>query len=132
MKLPEFHIKFIPHNEQKINCVGDYWIDEKGVIQIRVSDVGNTRFELAWAIHELCETGSCLMDGVTFDEIDRHIERKRLAGIDAMNDDVYEGAPHLKQHLVAEKLELKFLALRGLRYAEPEYEKLFKKLEYNP
>src|ERR1035437_8139243 len=49
---------------------GDYFLDEKGVLQIRVSEFDNHIDILALILHELNEAWLCAVKGVTIKEID--------------------------------------------------------------
>jgi len=49
------NIEVIPHNEQSYETVGDWRIDEKGVLQIRVSRLSKAKYSALIAIHELVE-----------------------------------------------------------------------------
>lgn len=45
----------IPHEQQRYPTVGDYWEDENGAEQVRVSQLADWRHEALIAIHELVE-----------------------------------------------------------------------------
>ena len=49
------HIETIPHQIQRYPTVGDYWLDETGVEQIRVSEMMDWRYEVLVAVHEIVE-----------------------------------------------------------------------------
>ena len=49
------HIETIPHESQRYPTVGDYWLDESGVEQIRVSEMMDWRYEVLVAVHEIIE-----------------------------------------------------------------------------
>ena len=71
-------IKTIPHSEQRYDTAGDWWFDDDGDLQIRVSDVGHGpwapnlgwKFEALIAFHELAEALLCECRGINTDEID--------------------------------------------------------------
>ena len=51
----KINIETIPHSDQRYPTVGDYWDDENGVIQVRVSDMKDWRYEALVVMHELIE-----------------------------------------------------------------------------
>ena len=51
----KINIETIPHGDQRYPTVGDYWDDENGVMQVRVSDMKDWRYEALVVIHELVE-----------------------------------------------------------------------------
>lgn len=52
-------IKTIPHKEHRYDTVGNWWFDEKGNLEIRVSDMKNWKYEFLVALHELVESALC-------------------------------------------------------------------------
>jgi hypothetical protein len=64
-------IKTIPHESQRYPTVGDYLLSPEGSIEIRVSNMGDWRFEALVAVHELVEALLCLERGIDFSAIDR-------------------------------------------------------------
>lgn len=101
------NIKTIPHNEQRYETVGDWWFDENGDLQIRVSDVGNPKYEFLVAYHELAEVMLCKDRGITTEEVDtfdKNFEANRPEGNeDEPGDD--PNAPYRKEHFFATSLE---------------------------
>ena len=70
-------IKTIPHQEQHYDTVGDWWFDEEGDLQIRVSrtpgklpPVNDWKYEALVAFHELAEAILCKDRGVSAAEVD--------------------------------------------------------------
>jgi hypothetical protein len=61
--LKEIRIKFIPHKEQRWGMTGEWWIsvDEAGVIEVRISFMGDLRCELLHAVHEVIEIATSIM-----------------------------------------------------------------------
>jgi|GEM_PF-2368109 len=100
-------VEVIPHTSQRYNTVGDYWIDDNGVRQIRLSDLGDPYYEKLVLIHELVEITLNQKAGVTdamVDEFDFAFEEDR-----APNDESEPGddprAPYYEQHQFASKVE---------------------------
>lgn len=48
-------MKVIPHAEQRYDTLGDYWMDPDGTWQIRVSDMGDWRYNFSVLLHEFIE-----------------------------------------------------------------------------
>lgn len=63
-------IKVIPHKKQRYETCGDYWEDEDGTLQIRVSYMRDVRFEQLVAHHEHHEAIICRLRGIAFADID--------------------------------------------------------------
>lgn len=101
--------KVIPASEQRYPTCGDYWQDEDGVWQFRVSRMGNLFYEVLVLVHELVEWAMCEVIGISVSEIDRFdkmFEEERAAGKwtdEEPGDD--ERAPYRYQHQCATKVE---------------------------
>ena len=52
-------IETIKHSEQRYPTVGDYWTDSDGTLQVRVSEMGDDRYALLVAVHEVIEAFLC-------------------------------------------------------------------------
>ena len=63
-------IKIIPHGRQRYETEGDYWVDEKGALQIRISEFDNPDVSIRIAIHEIMEAWRCAKRGLNFADID--------------------------------------------------------------
>ncbi len=109
------NIQTIPHSEQRYQTSGDYWIDSYGVWQIRVSEMGNWKFELAVAIHELWEQALCLDRGIKEEDItafDINFEmNKPEINFVEPGDDL--NAPYRKEHCSATGIERIFISEIG-------------------
>lgn len=66
----QINIQIIPHGCQRYNTYGDYWIDERGILQIRVSEFENPDSALYIVIHEILEAWRCAKKGISFQAID--------------------------------------------------------------
>ena len=49
------HIETIPHQTQRYPTVGDYWEEDGGTEQVRVSELPDWRYEALVAVHEMVE-----------------------------------------------------------------------------
>lgn len=127
----EIHIKTIPHKDQRYETPGDYWYDEDGVLQIRISDLGSTLYERMVAIHELVEETLATHKGITEKEItdfDLKYEKERSDGIHSETDepgfDNY--SPYLQEHTLSTAVEMMMCAHAGVKWNE--YSDAFKDL----
>ncbi len=94
-------VKIIPHSKQRYETSGDYWIDRRGTIQIRISKSRNWRHEALLLMHELTEMLLCIDRGVSFKAIDRF--DMNFKGDGEPGDD--PRAPYYRQHQFATKIE---------------------------
>lgn len=103
----DVHITTIKHEDQRYNTVGDYLTDENGKTEIKISDLGDSRFEFLVAIHELVEVFLCKEAGISDHQIDAFdIEYDQKRG----PEDITEpgdnpAAPYNRQHQIAKKIE---------------------------
>jgi hypothetical protein len=117
----EIHIKTIPHNEHRYSgTVGDYWEDENGVLQIRVSKMGNEDYEYLVAGHELREAYLCKKRGIAEPDITAFdIQFGIEGGQGEPGDD--PRAPYRKEHFFStsiERLEAAELGVDWQKYDE--------------
>jgi hypothetical protein len=101
------NIEFIPAVEQRYPTCGDYWIDERGDWQIRVSNMQDDRSMKAVAIHELEEMILVVQRGIPIESIDKFdmlFEQQRRP-----NEDIEPGdspaAPYHEEHTFATAAE---------------------------
>lgn len=84
-KVDEIRVKVIPHEAQRYPTVGDWFLTPDNVssnvtLDIRVSDMGDWRANMAVAVHEIVEALSCIADEVdpkALDEFDSAYEMVR-------------------------------------------------------
>ncbi len=114
----KINIKTIPSEKQRYPTVGDYWYDEDGVLQIRVTEMGNEFYEKMIVIHELIEEALTKKRGLSEPEIldfDIAFEKRRSLGL--VTEDAEPGfdnnAPYLKEHTLATSVEMQMCALSG-------------------
>ena len=105
-------IETIKNELQKYPTVGDYWIDEDGTWQIRVSEMDNWKYEMAVAIHELWEQALCFDRGIKEPDItafDIAFENKREEG---NNDEPGDSpkSPYAREHCSATGIERLFIS----------------------
>jgi hypothetical protein len=65
-------LETIPHLEQRYDTVGDWLYNEgDGILLIRVSNLGNWRYEMLVAVHELVEALLCSHGNITQERVDK-------------------------------------------------------------
>jgi hypothetical protein len=104
-------IKTIPQSEHRYDTVGDYWEDENGVIQVRVSRLPDKRYEQAIILHELFEFFMMMHTGVKEPDVmafDVEFEKNRTNDHDEPGDDLR--APYRREHCFATAVERMFIA----------------------
>ena len=116
----KINIEVIPNEKQRYPTVGDYWYDKKGVLQVRVSDMGNDQYAELVIVHELVELFLCKAKGVKFEDIDafdKAFEEKRQSGnVDEPGDD--DAAPYREEHLFATGIEKLLCSKLGINWAK--------------
>ena len=113
-------IETIPHKEQLYPTVGDWRWDDLGQLQIKVSDMGDWRYEFLVALHELVETMLCRQRDISpalVDEFDIAFEelREKLPEvIGDMEPGDMTSAPYYREHQFATRLEKQLAAELGV------------------
>jgi hypothetical protein len=100
-------IKTILHKEQRYNTLGDWWFNEQGDLEIRVSNMNNWQWEFIIALHELCEVVLCKIRGIStkkVDDFDMEFERNRKPDNEDEPGD-NPNAPYYKEHFFATNIE---------------------------
>lgn len=100
-------IETIPHNGQRYPTVGDWFYDEVGNLTIKVSDLGDWRYNALVGLHELVEVLKCKRDGVTQESVDAfdiEYEKNRPEG-DVSEPGDSPNAPYRQQHCLATGIE---------------------------
>lgn len=119
------NIEIIPHDQHRYETVGDWWFDEKGVLQIRVSKLGdNWKAESAIVVHELCEVLLCKARGISqesVDAFDKQYEAKRPDGDESEPGDDPQ-APYRNEHCFATGIERMLIAAFGMSWKDYEDE----------
>lgn len=113
-------IESIPHDQQRYPTVGDYW-DEKGVDQVRVSQMPDWRYEALVVVHELVEmflTRHRDIPEERITEFDVDFEESRLKNLVAGEPGDHPNAPYRNEHFFATNLERLFAAELGVDWFE--------------
>lgn len=128
-------IKIIKHSEQRYETCGDwYWEKDGGedVLQIRVSDMNNWKYEFLVAFHELAEVILCKDRGISqesVDKFDTKFEEMRSAFPEFFGNREPGNstkAPYQKEHLFATKVES--MMAKELKVDWKEYDKTVNEL----
>lgn len=118
-------IKTIAHKRQRYNTCGDWWWEDNTLV-IRVSCLGDWRYELLVGFHELIECAICKFRGITQAEVDSFdfkFESDRKKGKhkkDAEPGD-HPDAPYRIPHFFATTLERMLALMLGVdweKYAD--------------
>lgn len=102
------HIESIPHESQRYPTVGDYWLDENGVEQVRVSEMPDWRYEALVVIHELIEMIITRHRGIAEEDITRFdidFEESREKALVVGEPGDHPKAPYRREHFFATNLE---------------------------
>lgn len=118
------HIKIIEHLKQRYPTVGDWWFDDRGDLQVRVSKMSDGRYEQLVALHEVVEALACAEDGVDQDDVtafDMEFEAARKIGDESEPGDD-KRAPYYKQHQTATAIERLMAVTLGVDWNEYDKE----------
>ena len=110
----DIHIKVIPHGCHRYETFGDYWIDERGVLQIRVSRFADPRIARNTAVHEMLEACRCAARGLSFEEIDKF----DLAHLDHEDPGCLPDAPYHAEHMQSMEVERLLVSQDGADWSE--------------
>jgi len=116
-------IKTIPHSEQRYDTCGDYWRDPDGTLQVRISDMGDARYEAMVMIHELAEQMLCDARGITCQQIDDFDFAYKGDGEPGFEPD----SPYQNEHTIATGIEMMLCAALGIKWAD--YDKVVTELK---
>jgi hypothetical protein len=121
----KINVQTIPHDEHRYPTSGDYWEDEEGTLQVRISEVGDRRYEFLVAMHELIEFELCRLRGIgepvitAFDvQFEREIDERVRDPDEEPGDD--PSAPYHREHVFATKLERMLADEMGVDWDEYE------------
>jgi hypothetical protein len=122
-------IKSIPHKSHRYPTCGDWWFDEDGTLQIRVSDEMPEKSQQLVVLHELAEVMMCQSQGITqkqVDEFDMNFEANRAPDDESEPGDS-PSAPYHVQHSLATAIERIACSEMGIAWSDHDKEvgKLF-------
>jgi len=117
-------IQTIPHNRHRYPTCGDYWATENwSRQQIRVSEMGDWRYETLVAIHELVEQSLCRAAGIPEADIaafDKQFEAEKEMGQHVQYDEpgMHPQALYHSQHCAAMGVEMLVAVLLGVNWSD--------------
>lgn len=103
-------IESIPHKNQRYDTLGDWWFDDDGTLQIRVSEDETSHpteyHQFLVALHELVEVQLCKMRGISQKQVDDY----DIGGQDYFKENGLEpgdqpDAPYRREHRFAMLIE---------------------------
>jgi hypothetical protein len=113
----KIEIRTIKHKQQRYPTVGDWILDDRGVLVICVSDLGNPDYEFMVGIHEALEAYICLKRGITADMVD---DWDMGEGKDLEDPGSHPKAPYHKEHMLALKIEQMIARELGVNWKKYE------------
>lgn len=115
-------LRSIPHAAQRYDTVGDYVELGDGTVRITVSDLGDERYELLVALHELVEWMLIAHRGIpifVIDHFDMAFEDCRKPGDESEPGDAPH-CPYGREHRFATMIEKMMAAELGVDWAAYE------------
>lgn len=114
--------KTIPHTEHRYPTVGDYW-ETPDTIEVRVSDMGDLRYETLVKVHELVELALLKSRNVPLvitDDFDIQFEAERAQGKHGPDDEPGDDprCPYRHEHRFAENIERQLAHEFGVNWDE--------------
>lgn len=118
----KIHAEVIPHDRQRYETPGDFFEDDDGVIQFRISDLRNGDYNFLVLLHELIEWYLCKRVGIKIKDIDAYdmqFEKDRLLGKYTKDAEPghSKGAPYRFAHKFAERIERIVATRLGVNWA---------------
>jgi len=118
-------IETIPHYDQRYDTCGDWQFNAEGNLHIKVSEMGDWRFNFLIARHELDEAMLCKLHNITQEQVDEYDNKHpNEAGSDDFSDNF--DALYYNQHCDA--LAAEWIMSRLLYVDWKEYTKKLEKL----
>lgn len=123
----KINVLTIPHAHQRYETIGNYWsLDKKEAErEVRVSELGNWKYEFLVAIHEQVEQALCIDRGISEELItkfDEEYEATRRPDDLTSEPGDDPRAPYKREHFFATSIERLIAAELGVDWSE--YEKV--------
>lgn len=116
-------IEFIEHEDQRYDTPGDWFFTPSHDMVLRVSKMGDRRYEYLTAIHELVEVLLCSVEGITQKEVDKFDVQWKPRSLPDGTKITEAGedplAPYHEQHVIAELVERTVAAAMAVHW--PSY-----------
>jgi hypothetical protein len=119
----KIQLETIPHEQQRYPTVGDYWEDENGVEQVRVSAMKDWRYEVLVGVHELIELALARHRGISekaISDFDIAFESSKEQGSVSGEAGDHPLAPYRREHFFATSLERMLAAELDVDWGEYE------------
>jgi hypothetical protein len=107
-------IRTVPHDHQRYDSAGDYFLGPESWVLIQVTDLGDWKKEALVAVHELVEFFLVLNKGISIKEIDQF--DFSFDGDGEPGDD--PKSPYHKEHLYATTVEKDLACELGVDWEE--------------
>lgn len=107
-------IKSIPHSQQRYPTLGDYYTAADGSVFIKVSRLGNWRYEFLIGLHELIEEAVTRSRGIAEPEIKAFDEAHPELDDPGMDP----RAPYHREHVLATAIEMLVAQELGVDWAK--------------
>jgi len=108
-------IEVVRHEDQRYSTAGDWQFPDHNLLRVRVSELGDWRYEAAIAVHEFVEAILCKNDGIAEAEVDA-FDKDYAGEFTEPGDD--PRAPYHRQHRVALEVERSLIAALGVTWDE--------------
>jgi|ERR1044071_1627060 hypothetical protein len=119
----DIHIKVIPESEMRAGVSGaDWFFDDKGDLQVRVSPMRDSRYETLLAIHECVEAIMAHHNGVTVKAVDEFDQKYYETHADDLDAGDEADAPYRHEHCLATAIERILCAELGVVWSEYDRE----------
>jgi hypothetical protein len=97
-------LKTIKHSEQRYKTVGDWFLNDNDIIEIRTSRLSDHKREFLILVHELIECGLCQFAGITQETVDK-FDKAHQEEQDEVELGDLSNAPYRRQHCFATAVE---------------------------
>jgi len=118
--------KTIPHNKQRYDTAGDYFLKKNGSRKFFISELGNEDYNFLILIHEMIEFHLTEKRGIEEPYIAKFDMEYKGGFPDNPGDD--PNAPYHREHIFAEYIES--LVAKELGVDMDDYNKSFEKLQW--
>jgi hypothetical protein len=124
----KINIEVIPHKDQRCGITGEWWTDADGIFQVRVSRMGDKRYEALHIVHEIAEWAASLMhpdimDDKITDAYDEDFLRKRENGelpVKLEEPGFGPGCPYGDGHHIGTGFEMILCPIMGVNWTNYE------------
>lgn len=113
-------LETIPHSKQRLGVMGDWFFKPNGDLVVRVSDLGDWRYNFLALRHEMDEAMLCKHNEITTEMVDED-QKNADSSDDPDSFSGYPGARLQNQHndaLAAEWVMARLLDVRWTEYGE--------------